>query len=799
MDSKRRDSEIFTGETAFFRDITEQARDIILGVKLDGSICYANQTAVSAYGYTPGELQRMHIRDLRAPETLAEIAAQLDKAKAGGALFRTTHLRRNGTVFPVEVSTRKIRTQEEELILSIVRDITVSVEIEKECCDAKEYAENLLDTANTIITAVDMEGRIKTFNTAAERITGYKQEEVLGKVWFDFMFPTGQGSRMWEYLLSVPKSRDCKNFESKLLTKQGQLRHILWQSNTVFDHGVVVGLLASGIDMTDKKRAEETLIHQEELLRGIIDGLEIPFCVVDSSYCYLTFNQSYARLIQECYGENIAARANLLDYHSDPMEKQKIKRNIDQALTGKPHFVEKYVGDEKRNKKYFFVKYQPILDYRRQIIGVAIFGRDISDLRRAEQEAHSGMRYRELVEETQVIVMAVNTAEKIGFINEYGLSFFGFPAEKILGHSLGKTIIPEMDSTGRNLWEGYADFWSSGHNGTREVFEHKLFSGKRAWVDWTIRQGANPLTGESGWLCIGVDVTAKMRLLAEEQRGYGRRRCNELMNDIVNRRLSGEAVHEAERRMGIELSGPFVCIVMQKTNGDGAAVAGVELQQEWNVVVDSLKAISRGIVWETQESIVVLLPWQSKHAAVTLKDAKAKTLYFWKMLGKFDYFGIGRLGVSYQAYADMQISDLYDQARAALDFGMIQDSSMEISYWHELGWVRLLLQNVNNPEAKQFVTEQLGPLLNMPQKERREVLLETLRDILSGETIESMASRKNVHRQTIRYRKRMLEEQLGICIADGDVAVNLSIAYKILSMQQNAQPEIKFSPLGRIL
>ncbi|HWR30228.1 MAG TPA: PAS domain S-box protein [Negativicutes bacterium] len=786
MDSKRWDSEIFAGETAFFRDITEQARDIILGVKFDGSICYANQTAVSVYGYTPGELKRMHIRDLRAPETVAEIAAQLEKAKDSGALFRTTHLRRNGTVFPVEVSTRKIRTQEGELILSIVRDITVSVEIEEECRDAQEYAEKLLDTANAIITTVDMEGRIKTFNMAAERITGYKREDVLGKVWFDFLLPPTEQARAREYLRSVTEPDFCKHYESKILTKQGEIRHILWQSNAVLDHEEIVGLLAFGIDITDKKRAEETILHQEELLRGILDGLEIPYCVIDRSYRYLTFNQTYARLLQERYGAKVSLHANLLDVHAKTPDKQKIKRSIDQALKGKTNFIEKYIGDENHDKKYYSVKYQPIMNDCRQIIGVAITGRDISNLKRAEEEAHAGMRYRELVEETQVIVMAVNSAAKIGFINEYGLQFFGFPAEKILGQVVGKTIVPEMDSTGRNLWEGYENFWSHGKDGTRDIFEHKLYSGKRAWVDWTIRRGANPLTGESGWLCVGVDVTAKMRLLTEEQKGADRRRCNELMNDIISRRLCGEAMYDAANRVRIDLTGPFVCVVIQKIYGEnGASENGVQ-QPEWNIVVDSLKTVSRGIVWETQKNVAVLLPCYCKQGAVTLKDSQTKALELWKMLKKFDYFGLGRLGVSYQAYEGVQIPVLYDQAQAALEFGMIQNPTAEIFNWYELGWMRLLLQNVNNPEAKRFVDEQLGSLLNMQHLERREVLLETLRDLLSGETVESMAARKNVHRQTIRYRKRMLEEQLGVCWSPGEVVVNLSIAYKILLLQQCA-------------
>jgi PAS domain S-box-containing protein len=771
-------------EASFFRDITERARDIILGVKLDGSICYANQTAAAAYGYSQAELQQLHIRDLRTPEGMDKFVAQWAKAKENGVLFRTTHVRRTGELFPVEVSARKVQIKSHELVVSIVRDITKSMEIEQECRASRKYAEDLLDNANVIITVVDLECRIKTFNMAAERITGYKREEVLGKVWFDFLLQPDQQARAWDYLRSVVQPDFSQHYESKIITKQGEIRHISWQSSAVFDQGEIVGMLAFGIDVTDKKRAEATIINQDELLRGIMDGLEIPFCVVDRSYHYLTFNQSYARLLQEDYGAKPSLHANLLEVHAQTPERKKIKRSIDKALNGETNFVEKHIGSDTRDKKYYFVKYQPIMNCRREIIGVSIFGRDISNLKRAEEEAHAGMRYRELVEETQVIVMAVNSAAKIGFMNEYGLQFFGFPAEKLLGNLVGKTIVPEMDSTGRNLWQGYESFWSDEKGGTREIFEHKLYSGKRAWVDWTIRRGANPLTGEAGWLCVGIDVTAKIRLLAEEQKGSGRRRCNELMNDIINRRLIGDAMVDAANRMGMELKVPFVCVVIQKICGESDAAETDSQQPDWNMVVDSLKAVLRGIVWETRDNIAMLLPCPCNHGAVTLKDAQAKALELWKALKKFDYSGLGRLGVSYAAYDGVQIPVLYEQARNALEFGMIQNPAAEIFNWYELGWIRLLLQNVNNPEAKQFVDEQLGKLLHLRHQERREMLLETLRDLLSGETVEAMATRKNVHRQTIRYRKRMLEEQLGISWSPGEVVVNLSIAYKMFLLQQ---------------
>lgn len=117
-------------ENDFYRDIMEQARDIILVVSNDGKIIDANQAAVHAYGYSIEELQRLYVRDLRSCETRVEVDAQLKIAQQEGVLFRTIHLRRNGESFPVEVGSRRVRTSEGELVVSIVRNITATVAIE---------------------------------------------------------------------------------------------------------------------------------------------------------------------------------------------------------------------------------------------------------------------------------------------------------------------------------------------------------------------------------------------------------------------------------------------------------------------------------------------------------------------------------------------------------------------------------------------------------------------------------------------------------------------------------------------
>ncbi len=108
-----------------YRLLAERARDVILFVRVgDGRIVEANDAAERAYGYSRSELLAMRIGDLRAEATHALIAPQMAAADVEGLVFETSHRRKDGTCFPVQVSSQGTTGRGERLLLSIIRDVT---------------------------------------------------------------------------------------------------------------------------------------------------------------------------------------------------------------------------------------------------------------------------------------------------------------------------------------------------------------------------------------------------------------------------------------------------------------------------------------------------------------------------------------------------------------------------------------------------------------------------------------------------------------------------------------------------
>lgn len=108
----------------------ENAHDILLYLKADGSIIDANKTAVNKYGYSYVELLGMNIQQLRHSSMKVDYHEQMKLSASKGLVFEGIHVKKDGTTFHVEVSSRSIDINGELLRIHIIRDITKRKEAE---------------------------------------------------------------------------------------------------------------------------------------------------------------------------------------------------------------------------------------------------------------------------------------------------------------------------------------------------------------------------------------------------------------------------------------------------------------------------------------------------------------------------------------------------------------------------------------------------------------------------------------------------------------------------------------------
>lgn len=102
----------------------ENAKDILFYLKSDGSIIDANKTAIEKYGYSHAALLDMKLQQLRHHSTMKDYEKQMEISASEGIVFESIHVRKDGTSFPVEVSSRSTDINDELIRIHIIRDIT---------------------------------------------------------------------------------------------------------------------------------------------------------------------------------------------------------------------------------------------------------------------------------------------------------------------------------------------------------------------------------------------------------------------------------------------------------------------------------------------------------------------------------------------------------------------------------------------------------------------------------------------------------------------------------------------------
>ena len=247
--------------------IAQYARDPLLLIDLDGRILEANHAACRFYGYSQEELLALRIHDLRVDHG-QDAARLLEQASAGGILFETEHRRKDGTQVPVEVSSQGVVLEGREMILSVIREITLRRLAEAQLQETIATMKAVLDTSKESISLLSPEGRVLMANpTAVERLKA-QPDDLVGTVLWDIMEPELARSRMARLEAGI-RTREPFEYEDE---RDGI--HFHHTAIPVLDaQGEVSALAVFSRDITQARRAEEAQLGANRRLAALSDAV----------------------------------------------------------------------------------------------------------------------------------------------------------------------------------------------------------------------------------------------------------------------------------------------------------------------------------------------------------------------------------------------------------------------------------------------------------------------------------------------------------------------------------------------
>jgi PAS domain S-box-containing protein len=165
---------------------------------------------------------------------------------------------------------------------------------ERELERQRVFAESLLDMVASFVIVVDPEGRVVRLNRACEEASGWAEEELSGRPFFEVLpAPETREEVAQQFLAGVAVREFPAATETEWITRSGERRLISWVNRPVLDTaGAVTYVLGTGTDVTERRRLEADLRRAAVEWRETFDGLPIGVVVVDAAGRILRANRA---------------------------------------------------------------------------------------------------------------------------------------------------------------------------------------------------------------------------------------------------------------------------------------------------------------------------------------------------------------------------------------------------------------------------------------------------------------------------------------------------------------------------
>lgn len=329
QDKLKAQNKLLNEELELKGQILDSATDSIFLHDLQGNFIYLNETAYKSRGYTKDELMGMNLYDLTIPSNAKFIKPRIKELiEKGEITFESANFRKDKSIMHIEVHARVIEYEGKKLILSVVRDISDRKRVEESLKKAYDELERRveertaeLSQANEILEQEiverknseerfkiifeyapdgyylnDMRANIVDANKAAERLTGYKREEVIGKNLLQLkLLPLKEVPRVSAILVKNTMGLSTGPDEFVLNRKDGT--QIVVESMTfpvkINGQNLVLGSIR---DISDRRKAENALKESEAYYRAIFENTGTATVIIDEDTTISLANSRFEKL-----------------------------------------------------------------------------------------------------------------------------------------------------------------------------------------------------------------------------------------------------------------------------------------------------------------------------------------------------------------------------------------------------------------------------------------------------------------------------------------------------------------------
>ncbi len=261
-----------------YRNLIESLQEGIWVIDEGGKTVFVNAPMAEMLGYTRAEMLGRHLFEFMDEENVERAKENLKRGEEGlKEQYDFEFIRKDGSKIYTILETSPLMDKDgnyQGAIAGVV-NVTERKQTEEALRKERDVAQKYLDTAGSLIMVLSASGDMALMNRMGCKILGYEEEQLLGKNFVDHSVPHKFRSEIRRKFQGLANAQiEELDYENPVLTRDGQERTILWRNRLLYDEtGAYTGTISSGVDITERKRAEEALKESEEKYREMVENI----------------------------------------------------------------------------------------------------------------------------------------------------------------------------------------------------------------------------------------------------------------------------------------------------------------------------------------------------------------------------------------------------------------------------------------------------------------------------------------------------------------------------------------------
>ena len=419
-----------------YREIVEQAADIIYTRDMEGYITSMNAAGAKFFGKSPDEIVGGHLSKLIGIEAATRDIEDTRKVATDSPLRSTHYLKdaeNSGRYLEGVITIERDRQKRPTGIRGVIRDITEQKLAEAALRESEERYRRLVELSPEAII-VHSEGKFVYVNPAGQRLWGASgPEELIGKPVLDVVHPDSQ---------EIVSSRIREVEESGMATALNEQKHVKLNGDVIDVEVAGIPFVFRGKpavqsvirDVTDRRRGREALRQSEARLRMVVGSASLVLFALDQNGVFTLSEGEGLKALGWKPGEVVGQSVFEL-YRDNP----EVLEGVGRALAGEAFSGAIDVGD-----LTFETRYTPLTDDANNVVGVIGVATDITENRKAQKALQENeQRYRELFENANDIIYTHDLAGNFTSLNRSGEKITGYLREEAFQMNIVDVLAPE--------------------------------------------------------------------------------------------------------------------------------------------------------------------------------------------------------------------------------------------------------------------------------------------------------------------------------------------------------------------